>query len=125
MVVDYAQNRFAFRRAIGLFQAIKHKLVNIYVDLELARANAYYGTWAVTDDAPDLPVAAAATRVSPSEAFNHAARVNIQTHGGICSTWEFDCRLYYRRAKQLSLTLGGEQRWTDHLITMLEQRNAV
>ena len=79
----------------------------------------------MTDDAPDLPVAAAATRVSPSEAFNHAARVNIQTHGGICSTWEFDCRLYYRRAKQLSLTLGGEQRWTDHLITMLEQRNAV
>ena len=82
MVVDYEQNRFAFRRAIGLFQAIKHKLVNIYVDLELARANAYYGTWAVTDDAPDLPVAAAATRVSTSEAFNHAARVNIQTHGG-------------------------------------------
>ena len=60
MVVDYAQNRFAFRRAIGLFQAIKHKLINIYVDLELARANAYYGTGAVTDDAPDLPVAAAA-----------------------------------------------------------------
>ena len=66
-----------------MFQAIKHKLVNIYVDLELARANAYYGTWAVRDDAPDLPVAAAATRVSKSEAFNHAARVNIQTHGGI------------------------------------------
>ena len=63
VVVDYAQNRFAFRQAIGLFQAIKHELVNSYADLELARANAYYGTWAVTDNAPDLPVAAAATRV--------------------------------------------------------------
>ena len=78
----------------------------------------------MTDDAPDLPVAAAATRVSTSEAFNHAARVNIQTRGGMGFTREFDCRLYYRRAKQFSLTLGGEQRWTNHLITMLEQRNA-
>lgn len=124
MAVDYAQNRFAFGRAIGSFQAIKHKLVNIYVDLELARANAYYGAWAVTNDAPDLPVAAAAARVSASEAFNHAARENIQTHGGMGFTWEFDCHLYYRRAKQLSLALGGERRWTDRLITMLEQRNA-
>ena len=124
MAVDYAQNRFAFGRPIGSFQAIKHKLVNIYVDLELARANAYYGAWAVTNDAPDLPVAAAAARVSASEAFNHAARENIQTHGGMGFTWEFDCHLYYRRAKQLSLALGGERRWTDRLITMLEQRNA-
>jgi len=124
MAVDYAQNRFAFGRAIGSFQAIKHKLVNIYVDLELARANAYYGAWAVTNDAPDLPVAAAAARVSASEAFNHAARENIQTHGGMGFTWEFDCHLYYRRAKLLSLALGGERRWTDRLITMLEQRNA-
>ena len=78
----------------------------------------------MTDDAPDLPVAAAATRVSTSEAFNHAARVNIQTLGGMGFTWEFDCHLYYRRAKQLSLALGGEWRWTDRLITVLEQRNA-
>ena len=124
MAVDYSQNRFAFGRAIGSFQAIKHKLVNIYVDLELARANAYYGAWAMTNDAPDLPIAAAAARVSASEAFNHAARENIQTHGGMGFTWEFDCHLYYRRAKQLSLAIGGERRWTDRLITKLEQRNA-
>ena len=123
MAVDYSQNRFAFGRAIGSFQAIKHKLVNIYVDLELARANAYYGAWAMTNDAPDLPIAAAAARVSASEAFNHAARENIQTHGGMGFTWEFDCHLYYRRAKQLSLAIGGERRWTDRLITKLEQRN--
>ena len=124
MAVDYSQNRFAFGRAIGSFQAIKHKLVNIYVDLELARANAYYGAWAMTNDAPDLPIAAAAARVSASEAFNHAARENIQTHGGMGFTWEFDCHLYYWRAKQLSLAIGGERRWTDRLITKLEQRNA-
>lgn len=124
MAVDYAQNRFAFGRAIGSFQAIKHKLVNIYVDIELARANAYYGAWAVTNDAPDLPVAAAAARVAGSEAFNHASRENIQTHGGMGFTWEFDCHMYYRRSKLLSLTLGGERRWKDRLVTKLEQRNA-
>ena len=124
MAVDYAQNRFAFGRAIGSFQAIKHKLVNIYVDIELARANAYYGAWAVTNDAPDLPVAAAAARVAGSEAFNHASRENIQTHGGMGVTWEFDCHMYYRRSKLLSLTLGGERRWKDRLVTKLEQRNA-
>lgn len=123
MAVDYAQNRFAFGRAIGSFQAIKHKLVDMYVDVELARANAYYGAWAISNDAPDLPVAAAAARVSASEAFNHASRENIQTHGGMGFTWEFDCHLYYRRAKLLSLTLGSERRWTDRLVTTLEQRN--
>jgi alkylation response protein AidB-like acyl-CoA dehydrogenase len=78
----------------------------------------------VTDDAPDLPVAAAATRVSSPESFNHAARENIQTYGGMGFTWAADRRLYYRRAKQLSLALGGEWRWTDRLSTVLEQRNA-
>ena len=123
MAVDYAQNRFAFGRAIGSFQAIKHKLVDMYVDVELARANAYYGAWAISNDAPDLSVAAAAARVAASEAFNHASRENIQTHGGMGFTWEFDCHLYYRRAKLLSLTLGSERRWTDRLVTTLEQRN--
>lgn len=125
MAVDYAQNRFAFGRAIGSFQAIKHKLVNIYVDVELARANAYYGAWAVTNDAPDLPVAAAAARVAGCEAFNHASRENIQTHGGMGFTWEFDCHLYYRRAKLLSLALGGERLWKDRLVSQLEASNSI
>ena len=123
MATDYAKNRFAFGRAIGSFQAIKHKLVDIYIALELARANAYYGAWALTADAPDLPAAAAAARAAASDAFNHAARENIQTHGGMGFTWEADCHLYYRRAKLLSLALGGERRWKDRLVSELEKRN--
>jgi acyl-CoA dehydrogenase len=123
MAVDYAKERFAFGRAIGSFQAVKHKLVNIYVDVELARANAYYGAWALGTNAADLPVAAAAARVAASEAFNHAARETIQAHGGMGFTWEHDCHLFYRRAKLLSLALGGERRWKDRLIGHLETRN--
>ena len=123
MATEYAKNRFAFGRAIGSFQAIKHKLADIYIATELARANAYYGAWALATDAPDLATAAAAARVAASDAYNHAARENIQTHGGMGFTWEFDCHLYYRRAKLLSLALGGERRWKDRLISQLETRN--
>jgi acyl-CoA dehydrogenase len=124
MATDYAKNRFAFGRAIGSFQAIKHKLADIYIATELARANAYYGAWALSSDAPDLSIAAAAARVAASDAYNLAARENIQTHGGMGFTWEFDCHLYYRRAKLLSLALGGERRWKDRLISQLEARNS-
>lgn len=124
MATDYAKNRFAFGRAIGSFQAIKHKLADIYIATELARANTYYGAWALSTDAPDLATAAAAARVAASEAYNLAARENIQTHGGMGFTWEFDCHLYYRRAKLLSLALGGERRWKDRLISQLEARNS-
>ena len=123
MATEYANNRFAFGRAIGSYQAIKHKLADIYVATELARANAYYGAWALAADAPDLATAAAAARVAASAAYNLAARENIQTHGGVGFTWEFDCHMYYRRAKLLSLALGGERRWKERLVSQLEARN--
>ena len=122
MAREYALGRFAFGRPIGSFQAIKHKLVDVYVALELARSNAYYGAWALSVDALELPLAAAAARISASEAFFLAAKENIQTHGGMGFTWEFDCHMYYRRAKLLALTLGSTRVWKDRLITRLESR---
>jgi len=122
MARDYALGRFAFGRPIGSFQAIKHKLADVYVALELARSNAYYGAWALSTDAPALPVAAATARVAASEAFYLAAKENIQTHGGMGFTWEFDCHMYYRRAKLLALSLGSARRWKHTLISRLETR---
>ena len=122
MAREYAVGRFAFGRPIASFQAIKHKLADMYVAVELARSNAFYGAWALSTDAPDLPVAAAAARVSASEAYFHAAKENIQTHGGMGFTWEFDCHLHYRRAKLLGLMLGGAPRWKDLLISRIEAR---
>src|SRR5262249_62190594 len=103
MARDYALERYAFGRPIGSFQAIKHKLADVYVATELARSNAYYGAWALARNAHALPVAAAVARVSANEAFFLAAKENIQVHGGMGYTWEFDCHLYYRRAKLLAL----------------------
>jgi alkylation response protein AidB-like acyl-CoA dehydrogenase len=119
MAREYAMGRFAFGRPIASFQAIKHKLVDMYVAIEMARSNAYYGAWALSTNAPELPVAAATARVSATDAFWLAAKENIQTHGGMGFTWEFDCHLYYRRAKLLGLVLGSTRRWKDLLITRL------
>jgi acyl-CoA dehydrogenase len=120
MAREYALGRFAFGRQIASFQAIKHKLADMYVAVELARSNVYYGAWALSKDAPELPVAAAAARVAATEAYFHAAKESIQTHGGMGFTWEFDCHLHYRRAKLTGLMLGSARRWKDLLIARLE-----
>ena len=124
MAKEYALGRFAFGRPIASFQAIKHRLADIYIKTELARSNAYFGAWALSRDAAEMPLAAAAARVAATEAFHFAAKENIQIHGGMGFTWEFDCHLYYRRSKHLALALGSARRWKDQLIDRLETRNA-
>ncbi|WP_439614637.1 acyl-CoA dehydrogenase family protein [Reyranella sp.] len=124
MARDYALQRNAFGRAIGSYQAIKHKLADCYVKLELARSNAYYGAMMLTEGGADLPLAAAAARIAATEAYDFAAKENIQTHGGIGFTWEADTQFHYRRSRLLALSIGGPMAWKDKLVTRLEQKNA-
>ena len=119
MGMAYTRERYAFGRAIASFQAIKHKFADMFVALELARGNAYYGAWALSCDAPDLPLAAATARVCASDAFYQVSRENIQAHGGMGFTWEFDCHLYYRRAQLLSSVIGTQPQWKDAVATRL------
>jgi alkylation response protein AidB-like acyl-CoA dehydrogenase len=124
MAKDYALNRYAFGRPIASFQAIKHKLADMYVFNELARSNAYYGAWALSTGARELPLAAASARVSATQAFDYASKENIQTHGGMGFTWQVDCHFYYKRSKELGLALGPQRAWKDKLVTELELTNA-
>jgi alkylation response protein AidB-like acyl-CoA dehydrogenase len=123
MALDHAKSRYAFGRPLAALQALKHKLADIYVLTELARSNAYFGAWALETNAPDLTAAAAAARLSANEAFFEAAKENIQIHGGMGFTWESDCHLYYRRAKQLAGNLGGARYWRNRLIDRLLTQN--
>src|SRR3984893_1045899 len=123
MATTYALERHAFGRAIGSYQAIKHKLADMYVKNELARSNAYYGAWALDSSAAELPLAASAARVAASEAFWFAAKENLQTHGGMGFTWEADCHLYYRRSRQLALVAGAPKLWKERLVSQLERRD--
>jgi len=120
MAIAYAKERKAFGRLIGSFQAIKHKLADMYVKNELARANAYFGAWALSVDAPELPLAAAAARVSAIDAYEFASRENLHIHGGMGFAWEMDCHLYYRRSRLLAVNLGSASMWKRRIADRLE-----
>jgi alkylation response protein AidB-like acyl-CoA dehydrogenase len=124
MAKSYALERYAFGRVIASYQAIKHKLADIYVKNEVARSCAYYAAWALASDADELPEAAAAARIAGSNAYDFAAKENLQTHGGMGFTWEVDCHLHLRRARQLALALGGPALWRERLVRRLERRKA-
>lgn len=120
---DYALDRMAFGRPIGSFQAVKHILADMYVSATLARSNAYYAAWALSTNSSELAEAAAAARISATQAFQHCSKQNIQVHGGMGFTWEFDCHLYYRRSNALALGLGNISYWEDQLIDRMRTRN--
>jgi len=119
MARDYAMERQIFGRSLAGYQAIKHKLADVYAGVELARSAAFYGAWAAADGGNELPAAAAAARLQAIDAFERAARENIQVHGGIGYTFEANCHFYYRRERTLALSLGGRERWADRLIAHL------
>jgi alkylation response protein AidB-like acyl-CoA dehydrogenase len=121
MASAYARERGAFGRKISSFQAIKHKLVQMYTKIQLARCHCYYGAWAISTDAVETPVAAAAARCSAIDALDFAAQENIQVHGGIGVTWESNCHLFYRRARLNALLLGSRYEWQDRLVASLER----
>lgn len=123
MARSYALERYTFGRPIGAYQAIKHRLADIFVNNEVARSNAYYASWALANDTADLGIAAATARISACEALDFAAKENNHIHGGIGYTWEADCHFYYRRARLLGVSVGNMSSWCERLMSKLEQQN--
>lgn len=121
---QYTMQRYAFGRVIGSYQAIKHRLADMYVKKELARSNAYYGAMMLANDAADLAEAAAAARIAGCEAYTFAAQEGLHAHGGIGYTWEANTQFHYRRARLLALALGGPLQWKEKLVNRLLARNA-
>jgi alkylation response protein AidB-like acyl-CoA dehydrogenase len=121
---EYALGRYAFGRPIASFQALKHRLADLYAAIELARSNGYYAAWALSSGSDELELAACTFRASASDAFELATREMIQIHGGVGFTWEYDCHLFYRRAKLLSAWLGTPSAWREKLVQRLEAREA-
>ena len=100
LTVEYTKDRVQFGRPIGSFQALKHRMADLYVAVQSARA--------VVNDAIDEPSAtsAALARVVASEAFSKVAAEAVQMHGGIAITWEHDIQLYFKRAHGSAQLLG-------------------
>ncbi len=120
MAVEYARTRYQFGRAIGSFQAIKHRCADMLIDVERARVAADAALAAVDAGTPDLPVAARVAGTFCGEAFFLAAAANIQVHGGIGFTWEHPAHLYYRRAKSSQLLFGSPDEHREALMRLWE-----
>jgi alkylation response protein AidB-like acyl-CoA dehydrogenase len=116
---EFAMGRYAFGRPIASFQALKHRMADVYAAIQLATSNAYYGAWALSAGDPELATAGCGARISASEAFDLAATEMIQIYGGVGFTWEYDCHLFYRRAKALSLSIGSPDEWSERLVARL------
>jgi acyl-CoA dehydrogenase len=120
----YSLERRAFGRQIGGFQALKHKMANIYTANELAKVHAYFGAWALSSNAPELGRAAAAARVAATAAYDLAAKESLHIHGGIGFTWDMDCHLHLRRSRYLGQIIGSEHVWRMRLAEALIEEAA-
>jgi alkylation response protein AidB-like acyl-CoA dehydrogenase len=108
--VDYVKTRVQFSRPIGSFQAIKHRLADLYLEVVQAQAAARYAAATVADGDDDQIVAQAVAQSYCSDVAVHAAEEAVQLHGGIGMTWEHPLHVYLKRAKSDQLALGTPAR---------------
>jgi len=107
MAADYARERIQFGRPVGSFQAVKHKLANLLIEVEQAKSASYFAAREAATSGNDLALAASLAKAYTGDAFFHVAADNIQIHGGIGFTWEHPAHLYFKRAKTNQLLLGS------------------
>lgn len=120
--VAYAQERVAFGRPIGAFQAIKHQLADMKGQVECASVAVLHAAWALENDADAAPLAAAIAQSYASEAYSDAAFRSIQIFGAIGFTWEMRNHLYFKRARANAVLLGAPSAQRAEIFAMLEAR---
>ena len=119
LAVDYAKVRVQFDRPIATFQVIKHKAADMLHSLELARVGTHFAAWASDTDDPGRERTAAMCKGFVAQAANEVTAEAIQIHGGIGFTWDVDCHLLYRRAKQDDVLFGSQGFYRSRLAELL------
>jgi alkylation response protein AidB-like acyl-CoA dehydrogenase len=120
MTVAYVKERRQFARPVGSFQAVKHRLADVWVAVTQARAAARYAAACLSTGYPDTPVAVALAKAACGDAAVLAAQECVQLHGGIGFTWEHPAHLLLKRAKSGSLALGTPDRHRAALATLVD-----
>ena len=118
--IEYAKERIQFGRPIGSFQAIQHKLANMAVEVEGATSIMYYAAWALSENDPQLTLAASMAKAWCSDAYKHATFDGVQIHGGIGFTWDHDMHLYFKRAKTCEVTFGDADYHREKVAQLLD-----
>ncbi|SHN43690.1 acyl-CoA dehydrogenase family protein [Cryptosporangium aurantiacum] len=117
LTVAHLRDRVQFGRPLGSFQALKHRVADLFVEVETARSMSWAAAWAAAHDPDDLPLRAALAKAWCSDAFTHVAAETIQLHGGIAITWEHDAHLYFKRAHATAQLFGAAR---EHRRRLLE-----
>lgn len=107
MAVTYAKERVQFGKPIGSFQAVKHKCVDMMVQVENARSLTYYAAWTVDEDVPEARQSVPMAKAYCSDMCKTVTSEAIQVHGGIGFTWEHDMHLFYRRGLASEAAFGS------------------
>ena len=118
--VAYANMRVQFGRAIGSFQAIKHKCADMLLDVELAKSAAYYAAQAEAENDPQTPALASMAKAAAADAYMRVAANTIQIHGGIGFTWDHDTHLWFKRAKSSEVLLGDPNHHRELMLQRME-----
>jgi len=119
--VEHACARVQFGRPIGSFQAVKHKLAEMLIEVESARSAAYRAVWTAADPGLDLAPIAALAQAYCSDAFAHVAAESIQVYGGVGFTWEHPAHLYLKRALGDRQLLGDPRHHRERLAELLDR----
>ena len=109
LTVEHAQHRRQFGRAIGSFQALKHRMADMRIAVQAARAAMRYAAWSMELGRPDAERAVHVAKQWIGESMSALAGEALQIHGGVGFTWEHDLHLYLRRLKANELTLGSSE----------------
>ncbi len=107
ITTDYVRQRVQFGRPIGSFQAIKHRLADMMIEVEAAKSAAWYAACVADEGSEELAEAAAIAKSYCCDAFFACAANAIQLHGGIGFTWEHEAQLYFKRARATATLLGS------------------
>ena len=124
MSVAYAKERVQFGKPIGSFQAVKHRLADMLVDVEGMRSAVYHAAWCLGADHPEATVAASTAKVWCSDAAKRVMASGLQVHGGIGFTWEHDLHLYLKRSQLDQVSFGDATFHRRRLAAILRQRVA-
>ncbi|MYQ78919.1 MULTISPECIES: acyl-CoA dehydrogenase family protein [unclassified Streptomyces] len=118
--VRHTRERHQFNRPIGSFQALKHRMAQLWLEVVSARAAARNAADALATGSPDAPLAVAVAQAYCSKVAVHAAEECVQLHGGIGMTWEHPAHLYLKRAKADATAYGTAGRHRDTVAALME-----
>lgn len=117
--VEYSKERVQFGRQIGSFQAYKHRLADMMIEIEQARSAVYWAACAMDEGSEEAQLALHSAKAFCADTFHMCAGNMIQLHGGIGFTWEHDAHLFFKRARSISSMLGDSQWHREQIATLV------